>query len=150
MCWAGALTGAASPGLSASPALGPAIQRWDVMLLLVIVMSLLILSATGYYLGRRQALTMAKGAPARLHSLPSYHGLFVALWTVLPPLIVLSLWLTFEGAVIDALVLHCLPVGRTGVEATHADLMLAHIRRLAVGNQFGQEANEALRAAGAH
>jgi phosphate transport system permease protein len=120
------------------------------MLLLIIAMSLLILSGIGYYLGRRQALAMAKGEPGRLHSLPSYHGLYVALWTIVPPLIVLALWLTFEGVVIDALVLRSLPEGRTDVGTTHVNLLLAHIRRLAVGNQFGQEADEVLRSAGAY
>jgi phosphate transport system permease protein len=117
------------------------------MLLIIVAMSVLVLSGTGYYLGRRQALAMAKDAPGRLHSLPSYHGLYIALWTILPPLIVLALWQAFEGFVIDALVLRSLPEGRADVERAHVNLLLGHIRRLAVGNLYGQEADEVLRSA---
>jgi phosphate transport system permease protein len=58
--------------------------------LLLLVAGLLALSAAAYRLGRRKALTQRSGG-RKLHSLPAYYGVYVALWCGLPALVVLVL-----------------------------------------------------------
>lgn len=41
-----------------------------------------------FLLGRRRALTLAEGHPARLHSQPTYHGAFLSIASTLPVLLV--------------------------------------------------------------
>jgi phosphate transport system permease protein len=57
--------------------------------LLLLVAGLLALSAAAYRLGRRRALTQGSGG-RKLHSLPAYYGVYVALWCALPALVVLA------------------------------------------------------------
>ena len=59
------------------------------MALLLLVVGLLALSAAAYRLGRRKALTQ-RGGGRKLHSLPAYYGVYVALWCGLPALVVLA------------------------------------------------------------
>jgi phosphate transport system permease protein len=58
--------------------------------LLLLVAGLLALSAAAYRLGRGKALRQRSGG-GRLHSLPAYYGVYVALWCGLPALVVLVL-----------------------------------------------------------
>ncbi|QJE73864.1 phosphate ABC transporter permease subunit PstC [Aerophototrophica crusticola] len=63
--------------------------------------TLLILTALGYLLGRRKAVTVAGGNIASLHSVPSYYGSFSALWVLLPTISLVLLWLALKGPVIN-------------------------------------------------
>ena len=55
------------------------------------------LALLGYYAGRQRAVAGAIAAgPRSFHSLPGYHGGFVALWCALPALAVLALWQMVE------------------------------------------------------
>lgn len=65
---------------------------------------LLLLTMSGFYWGRRQALTVAKESIKNLHSLPSYHGYYVALWCGLPTFILIFLWVCFEHSILVHLV----------------------------------------------
>lgn len=57
-----------------------------------VALALLVLTAIGYLVGRRQAFVAAAGRPSELHSLPSYYGYYLALWTGVPALILLALY----------------------------------------------------------
>ncbi len=57
-------------------------------LLLVIVL----LAATGYWLGRARAFAVSGGKGRNLHSLPGQHGALVAIWAALPAGIALLGW----------------------------------------------------------
>lgn len=52
-------------------------------------LALLVLIATGFYLGRFRILSRFPGPRSALHSLPNYYGYYVALWTGLPALLLL-------------------------------------------------------------
>ena len=54
--------------------------------------------------GARPGASRRAGA-RRVHSLPSYHGAFVAIWVGVPALILVLLWLLFQDSVIDGLLL---------------------------------------------
>ncbi|MDQ0466496.1 phosphate transport system permease protein [Caulobacter ginsengisoli] len=76
------------------------------MIFLIALAALLALSASAYQLARRRAVSSAGGRLAILHSLPGYHGTWVALWTGAPAALLLVLFLIFgarlEGAAIQA------------------------------------------------
>ena len=64
---------------------------------------------------RARATATATRDASRLHSLPSYHGAYVALWTGLPSFFLVLFWLFLQGAVIDSLLLtvdHSVPLAR--------------------------------------
>ena len=97
-----------------------------------ILLLLLALGALGYGLGRRRAVAAAEGDVRRLHSLPNYYGLHVALATVVPALMLLGAW---------ALVMPIFAEMRTSSlvpETAYAgegdlSLLMADVRRIADG-----------------
>jgi len=66
----------------------------------LLVTVLLALSSLAYYLGRRRAFSVAQGAIRNLHSLPTYYGLYTAIWCGIPALLLVALWLSFENSVV--------------------------------------------------
>ncbi|WP_420431006.1 phosphate ABC transporter permease subunit PstC [Hyphobacterium sp.] len=56
----------------------------------LLLLSLLVLISTAFYLGRSRAMRSAGEGTIPLHSLPNYHGYFVALWTGVPALILVA------------------------------------------------------------
>ncbi len=58
-----------------------------------ILLAIVTLAVSGFWLGRKRALALCGGEPSRLHSLPAYHGWYVALWCGLPGTILLLAWL---------------------------------------------------------
>ena len=102
---------------------------------------LIVATALGAYFLNRQAALTVRDAGARLHSLPSYHGGYALSLVALPAIIFLLLWLMFEGAAIDALILAGLPadvIAGQGVGET--SLIMSEIRQTATGRIFGEPA----------
>ena len=68
---------------------------------LVLLMGALAAAALGtYLLGRRGALAAAGAGPRVLHSLPGYHGAYLALWSSVPAGVFLMLWCAVGARVI--------------------------------------------------
>ncbi len=67
----------------------------------IVALALLVLTATGFLVGRRRATVAASGQAAALHSLPSYYGYYVALWTGIPTLILLFVYGLFGSALVN-------------------------------------------------
>ncbi|MBF0148118.1 MAG: phosphate ABC transporter permease subunit PstC [Magnetococcales bacterium] len=65
---------------------------------------LTILAIVGFVMGTRKSQILARND--RLHSRPRYHGMFVALWILLPGLVVIALFAMFSAQTIHTLVLH--------------------------------------------
>ena len=65
----------------------------------------------GYYQGssRAAAVAVAHGGVRALPALPSHYGAYVALMALLPALLVMAVWLTFDGMLIEQLLLGSLP-----------------------------------------
>ena len=76
---------------------------------LLLLAALLFLGAAAYQAGRRRALAAAGGDLRRLHSLPNYYGVYVALWCALPALLVLALWVALQGRIVEAVLVSELP-----------------------------------------
>jgi phosphate transport system permease protein len=108
------------------------------------------LAALGYALGRGRAVAVAGGRLSRLHSIPSYHGLFVALWAGLPALVVLVVWSAFQDSAVMALVLGRLPEGAMPADGQGLTLFRTDILNLVRGTITGRDPDPALQAAAAH
>ena len=109
---------------------------------------ILLLCLFGYLLARRRAGHWARQDSASLHSLPSYHGYLVALWVGIPSFLLVVLWVFFQDAVIDGLLLASLPEGMTqGVSDNEISLLISQIRSIAGGQVFGEPPQELVAAA---
>jgi len=110
------------------------------MQLLVLSLVLLALTALGYRLGRGRALAVIDCHPRHLHSLPSYHGYWVAMWCGLPALLVLAGWLMFEPSLLRALVMSALPAELAGLPDERLALVYNEVRNVA---RYGHSASSA-------
>jgi phosphate transport system permease protein len=101
----------------------------------------LIAVAAGLF-ARNRASGLRGGS--RLHSLPNYHGIYVALWTALPAMLLLALWAPVQTALTDQAVLAS-PAGQQlpAFEMVR-DTILAEARDIARGDLaagFNPESN---------
>jgi phosphate transport system permease protein len=116
--------------------------------LLFVVVGLALL---GYYLGRQRAVAAALTAPARtVHSLPGYHGGYVALWCALPALALLVLWQVFEPVWLRSSVLDSLPETMQTLPADQLGLVYNDIRNLVEGNALSRTPSPDMAAAAEH
>jgi phosphate transport system permease protein len=116
----------------------------------VILAALLVLSLAGFFVGRRRAVATAGGALRTLHSLPSYHGLYIAVWAGIPALILFVVWIAAQNSVIEALVRFALPDQFRGLPPERTALLMADIRNIATGNIVRARPDPALAAAAEH
>lgn len=101
---------------------------------LILVAVLLLLSAIGYQFGRKRALAGTGGEIRGLHSLPGYYGAYVALWCALPALLVIAIWLSAQGGIVDNLLIAGLPASAQTLSTGELSLLLSDIRNLASGD----------------
>ncbi|QBY00600.1 phosphate ABC transporter permease subunit PstC [Rhodophyticola sp. CCM32] len=102
------------------------------MPLLWIVVSVLVLGAAGYIMGRQRALAQAGGDSRILHSLPGYYGANVLIFTLVPAFLVLMVWLFVQPLVIERQVTATL--SDTAIEeAGSRGLVMSDVRRVAEG-----------------
>ncbi len=78
-----------------------------------LILTILVLSLAAYLVGRSTARGFVATGDQPVHSLPSYHGAFVAIWVGVPALVLVLLWLMLQGTVIDGLLVRSLPDGLT-------------------------------------
>src|SRR5690606_41503320 len=78
-----------------------------------LLLAILGFSLVAFYVGRTAGTRFAAADGNAVHSLPGYHGAFVAVWVGIPALVLVLLWLALQGAVCDGLLLACLPVSLT-------------------------------------
>jgi phosphate transport system permease protein len=97
---------------------------------------LLLLSAAGYYVGRKKAFAVAGGTQGmqKLHSRPVYYGALTALWCGIPAIVVVAAWLAFEPSIITGLVLNGLPDEIRSLSDGRLNLLVNDIRNLVDGN----------------
>ena len=117
---------------------------------IVLVSTLLVLSLIGYYLGRSRAVASVSGQSSRLHSLPGYYGLYVALWCGVPALIVLVVWLSLEPWIVEQLLVAGLPESARSLPPDRLSLLINDIRNLAGGNIVSREVDPELQDAANH
>jgi len=76
---------------------------------LYIIVMVLLLSLVGYLTAKKKAIRSAHSDISQLQSQPDYHGFYVALSTIIPPIILIFFWCTLEGFLIKEMVLNALP-----------------------------------------
>ncbi|AWK87853.1 phosphate ABC transporter permease subunit PstC [Azospirillum thermophilum] len=120
------------------------------MQLTVLVLILALLTVIGFQAGRSRAAASVGGRIAELHSVPSYHGFYVALWAGLPALLLFVLWTASEGWLVMQMVLASLPDRLTTGDTQSLSLLKADILNLAHGISTGHDSDPAVHAAAAH
>lgn len=120
------------------------------MQLTVLLVVLVVLTVVGYHLGRTRAAQTVGGRIVQLHSVPSYHGAYVALWAGLPAFLLFCLWSVVEGWLTMQLVLGALPERLTAVDAQGLGLLKADILNLAHGITTGRTPDPAVVAGAEH
>ena len=95
---------------------------------------ILLLASYGYQRGRGGALASVSGDASKLHSLPSYHGAYLALWAAIPALIACVIWLSAEHQIIKMLVISGLSADSQALEPQRLALLMSDIRNLASGD----------------
>jgi phosphate transport system permease protein len=117
-----------------------------------LLLILLLLSLTGYYLGLRRSVVVAggRGNISQLHSRPAYYGLLTALWCGLPALILFAAWQAFEGNIITHLVVANLPPELKSLPSDRITLIVNDIRNLVANNIVSGPISPALESAADH
>jgi phosphate transport system permease protein len=113
-----------------------------------ILIAIAALALLAYYLGRRRAVAAAIDLPPRtFHSLPGYHGGYVALWCVIPTVLLLAIWQVAEPVMLRESVLESLPQNIRSLPSEQLGLIYNDIRNLVEGNFVSSRPSEELRAA---
>jgi phosphate transport system permease protein len=110
----------------------------------------LVLTVVGYVMGRQRSLATTNNVPRILHSLPSYYGLYVAIWCGIPSLVLFAAWLIVQPHIIEGMVLASLPDSVTNLPPERLGLVLNDIRNLASGDIASSANDPAIQAAAAH
>ena len=97
-----------------------------------VTLAILVLAGIGLLLGRQKALASVQGDSRKLHSLPLYYGQSVFLFTAVPALAILVIWMLVQPALIENRVTSM--IGAADItEGSSRDLVMADVRRIAAG-----------------
>lgn len=114
---------------------------------ILLTLTIALLSATAFVLGRRRALFVVGGASRELHSRPIYHGVFVALWCAVPAVFLLLGWLLAEPSLVQRQVLSTAPPEVLSLPPERIALFISDAEALAAGSVTSREPTAALEAA---
>jgi len=108
-------------------------------------------SAVAYFFGYTRSQSIAKpiGGVRHLATLPSYYASMVALWALIPALIVVLLWSVLDGSIIDSLVKSSLPSEAKELSDESLSLLMNQVSNVANGvgsiEQLGNEYSAAVK-----
>lgn len=114
-----------------------------------ILLVLMVLATFSYFLGRKRSLAVSNGNKGanKLHSLPGYYGYLVAIWCVIPALLVLLLWNAFNNTIITHNVIATLPAEVQQSSEAEVGLMMNRVRSIAESGQADDTATPVQNAA---
>ncbi len=113
-----------------------------------ILLSLIVcLAGYGHILGRRRAVSIFQTDVISLHSLPFYHGAYIALWVLIPAAISIVFWLTAQGPIIENLVISGLSPATQALPSDRLSLVLHDIVNIASGDIPTKEPSLEIKAA---
>jgi len=110
------------------------------MLTWVALLALVLFSAATYLAGRGKAVAQAKGAAA--HSLPSYHGRYLALWAAAPAALLVLAAAMFGGRIEAALLRADPPAAVQGLDPQQQQVFYDDVVTLAQGGQASETSYE--------
>ncbi|MFZ5609484.1 MAG: phosphate ABC transporter permease subunit PstC [Pseudomonadota bacterium] len=96
---------------------------------------ILVLGFAGFALAQQRAAGMAEAGRQAVHSRPSYHGWYVALWTVGPAAVLILAWTLLGPSLLDGMTLSRLPADLAPGTALEERMVLDQIHRLAAGEE---------------
>ncbi|MBA3676904.1 MAG: phosphate ABC transporter permease subunit PstC [Sphingosinicella sp.] len=103
------------------------------MSLAALALLILGLGLIAWVAARAKAMSFGSTGQARQHSLPNYHGWYVALWAVLPALFFLTIWSSVSGGLVTQTVLESPAAASLPAMEMQRDAILDEARRLAEG-----------------
>ncbi|WP_188054588.1 MULTISPECIES: phosphate ABC transporter permease subunit PstC [unclassified Sphingosinithalassobacter] len=95
------------------------------------------LGLIGWLTARTRAAGFDRGRQKRLHSLPSQHGWYVAIWTIVPPLIFLGIWSVVSTGLVSEAVMQHPAAAELPAFAFERDAVLSEASRLAANPDAG-------------
>ena len=95
------------------------------------------LGLIGWLTARVRAVSFRRESSARFSSLPSHHGTYVALWTVLPAALFLAVWSSVSPALVTDTVLKAPAAAHLPANRFVRASVLSEARNLAAGRSFG-------------
>ncbi len=98
------------------------------------------LTAIAYVVGRATGSRILARHGVAMHSLPGYHGAFVAAWVGIPALVLVLLWLLLQGTVVDNLIIGSIP--DLPDDVGEVQLILSEIKNVAAGRIFSEPTAE--------
>ena len=108
-------------------------------MLSLLFLALLVVVVVGFTVGSTKASRIRAKTGPSMHSLPGYHGGYVAAWTGIPSFLLVLIWLLFQGPIVDWLLLGSLPPDKTaGLDAGQISVLLSQIKSVAAGNIFSE------------
>lgn len=114
-------------------------------ILFVVLFGLCLLA---FFLGRSRSLvTAGQGGIRSLNSLPFYYGSLTAFWCAVPSLLLVVLWVIFDGAIINAMVHSMVPEQAIAAAGGSVNLVMNQVQNIALGNTSGINADPQILAA---
>jgi phosphate transport system permease protein len=102
-----------------------------------LVFALIALFLASYYAGRAKALSSVSGEISKLHSLPSQHGMFLALVSVLPALLALILWMLITPGIESNIIKNNFATELGGLGVPQVEAFIRDARAMAFGGVVG-------------
>lgn len=120
---------------------------------LIVAALLLVLLGVAYQSGWSRSRALATSDGVKVHSRPQYHGSYVAIWAMLPALVVLGLWGWFGDSVTHNYIVSLIPLDTlTELDQVGLNATIARIKALSSSYgvtgeilPFEQSAGDALR-----
>ncbi len=105
----------------------------------VLLVFMAVMLVAVYTLGRGRSLTLAElaGGRGELNSLPFYYGMLTALWSGLPALAILGVWVIFRSDIVEYLVVLQLPADIQQLPKSELSLVLNKIYNVAYEQHVG-------------
>lgn len=118
----------------------------DISVLIVFMAASL---AALFVLGRGKSLALAEQSNSAkpLNSLPFHYGMITVLWSGLPAVTLLALWVIFQSSVIEQMVLHSLPDSVQAMDLSERELILNKVYNVAYDQHVGEAPPFVLQAA---
>ena len=110
----------------------------------IIFLTLLVLAASSYFFTRQRSVALVSGELSVLHSLPGHYGWYAAVWTFMPGVVWVVVWVLFGSLAVDALVMGSLPDDLQPTTPSQERLLLNDIHNIAAGDVASDAADPRL------
>ena len=102
------------------------------MQILWVLVVVLVLAVAGYFVGRARAHSCVGGDVRKLHSVASYHGINVSMFTAVPALLLLAVWLLAQPLVIQNSISSLIPEDVIP-QGANLSIVMSDVQRVADG-----------------